>query len=78
MKQFNTMNKLRNHAKREQLMFHPQADRMISFKGMLSGFDTGFAAPSDKCLLRHARSKGWPMGPSLKKLAAKAAATWGK
>ena len=78
MKQFNTMNKLSTHAKREQLMFHPQADRMVSFNVVLPGFDTGFAAPSDKCLLRHAHRMGWPMGPALAKEAAKAADSWGK
>ena len=76
--QFNTLNQIHKYARRERLAFHPQADRMVSFKGMLPGFDTGFGTPSDKCLLRHARNKGWALGPALKKEAAQAAASWGK
>lgn len=76
--QFNTLNQLRNRASREILQFHPEADRMVSFKGFNPGFDTGFGSPSNKCLLREAHRRGWPMGPALKKLAAEAASSWGK
>ena len=75
-KQFNTLNQLRTFVTREQMAYHMQADRMVSFKVVNPGFTTGFGSPSDKCLLREARRRGWAMGPALKKKATEAAVSW--
>lgn len=80
MKQFNTLNQLVQFSIRERMAFHPLADVVKPFKDHhspeISG--QGFAAPSERCLLRWAHKRGWPMGPALRRKAAEAARTWGR